>query len=141
MRLDHLCDVHWAADLFHEVGGSQGRDGRLYVQGTATLSGRLTGTAVWTNFPRIRNGFAHPNACGVIHPSEGGDVLFELHGLSSLEDGKGIHVLTFETAEPDHLWLNEVIALGEGLVDVERVQLSMRYYESTVDHLMPDLLT
>ena len=132
MRLEHLCDVEWTYELLSEVEGSDHRDGRVYGQGRATLSGRLSGTADWSNHPRIRAGFALPDASGVIHLPEGGDVLFDLKGLSSLTDGRGVHVMWFETAAPGHLWLNDVIAIGEGTVDAEHSRLSMRYYECVV---------
>lgn len=139
MELSHLCYVAWTYDLLSEVEGSDQRDGRVYGQGKATLRGRLAGTAQWSNFPRIRKGFAWPNACGVIHLSNGGDVLFDLAGLSSLRDGRGVHVMRFETAVPDHLWLNDVIAIGEGVVDVQHSRLSMRYYECRAELPIPDL--
>lgn len=132
MRLDPLCDATWTYDLIHEVEPSPGRDGRVYGQGTGTLTGRLSGTATWSNFPRIREGWASPDARGVIHVDDG-IVLFTLTGLSSLDDGRGVHVLTFQTEHPSHLWLNDVIAVGEGSIDVERARLAMRYYECTVE--------
>jgi hypothetical protein len=60
-------------------------------------------------------------------------VLFDLGGLSWLRDGRGVHVMRFETAVPDHRWLNDVIAIGEGVVDVQHSRLSMRYYECIVE--------
>ena len=60
-------------------------------------------------------------------------VLFTLTGLSSLTNGAGIHVMTFQTAAPSHLWLNDVVAVGEGTIDVEHAQLAMRYYECGVE--------
>jgi hypothetical protein len=92
----------------------------------------LSGSARWSNFPRIRNGFALPDARGVLHAGDG-SVLFALIGLSSLDDGQGIHVMTFQTAAPTYLWLNDVIAVGEGTIDVERARLAMRYYECRVE--------
>jgi hypothetical protein len=65
---------------------------------------------------------------------DAGIVLFELHGLSNLADGSGIHVMTFKTANVPFQWLNDVIALGEGSIDVEQQALLMRYYECIVTH-------
>jgi hypothetical protein len=82
-----------------------------------------------------------PDARGVIHVPEGGEVLFALNGLSSLIDGQGVHVLTFQTAAPSYLWLNEVVAVGEGTVDVEHSRLAMRYYECGVEAPVPDFMS
>lgn len=65
----------------------------------------------------------------------GGSVFFELHGRSAPDDGRGIHVLTFETDVGGVDWLNECVAVGEGAIDPERLLLVMRYYECTVDYL------
>lgn len=138
MRLDPLFDASWTYDFIEEVEPSAGRDGRIYGQGSGTLTGRLSGTATWSNCPRIRTGHASPDARGVIHVDDG-IVLFTLTGLSSLADGRGVHVVTFQTDAPSHLWLNDVIAVGEGSIDVARGRLSMRYYECKVELPLPDL--
>lgn len=65
---------------------------------------------------------------------EGGFVLFTLTGLSNLTDSGGVHVMTFMTEHEPHLWLNAVIAVGEGSIDVDRGALSMRYYSCHVDY-------
>jgi hypothetical protein len=138
VRLNHLCDAYWTYELLQEVAATHGRDGRIYGQGTGTLTGRLSGTATWSNVPRIREGYASPNARGVIEVDDGA-VLFTLTGLSSLDDGRGVHVLTFQTDAASHLWLNDVIAVGEGSIDMEQHRLAMRYYECEVELPLADL--
>ena len=41
-------------------------------------------------------------------------MLFRLTGMSSLADGRGIHVLTFETDDDQHAWLNDAFAARRG---------------------------
>ena len=101
MRSDHLCDAGWSYDLLHEVEGADRRDGRLYGQGTGTLRGAAFRHGALVETPAAASALAVPNACGVIHPDGGGVVLSELRGLSSLHDGSGVHVMTFEAAAPE----------------------------------------
>ena len=89
----------------------------MFGQGTADFSGRITGRARWSNFPRLRGGYAFPNCQGSIAVAEGAFVLFSMVGMSSLTDGEGVHVLMFRTEHEPHLWLNQVIAVGEGSID------------------------
>ncbi len=138
MRLEILTDVVWQYDLLHSVSPSEGADGQVFGQGTAEFSGRLSGTATWANFPRLREGYAFPNAHGSVTVGPDAFVLFTLTGMSELSNGTGVHVMTFRTESQPHRWLNQVIAIGEGSIDAERSRLAMRYYECIVD-VRPEL--
>lgn len=138
MRLTHIFDVDWRYERMHSIKPSTSGDGRMYGRGGAEFRGRLNGTADWSNFPRLHEGYAFPDARGAVFPSNGGFVLFTLTGMSSLTDGKGVHVMKFLTEDEEHAWLNDVIAVGEGAIDPVRGVLAMRYYSCEVEHL-PDL--
>jgi len=62
-------------------------------------------------------------------------VLFTLTGMSSLANGSSVHVMTFQTQDTAHGWLNDILAIGEGSIDPDRTLLAMRYYACVVDYL------
>ena len=68
-----------------------------------------------------------PDARGAIDVGGQAFVLFALTGLSDLTDGAGVHVMTFMTEHEPYVWLNDVIAVGEGSIDQAAGALAMRY--------------
>ena len=84
------------------------------------LHRQLTGEAKWSELPQLRGGYAFPDARGALEVADGATVLFTLTGMSSLTNGSGVHVMTFQTENVEHGWLNDVIAIGEGSIDPAR---------------------
>jgi hypothetical protein len=64
MRLEHIFDVDWRYEQMDAVRPSAAGDGRMYGHGIAHFRGSLGGTASWSNFPRLHQGFAFPEAHG-----------------------------------------------------------------------------
>jgi hypothetical protein len=96
-----------------------------YVNGTGTISGpRLQGTVRWSNHPRRReDGMWLPAIEGVIEVARHVDVLFALRGYnySLTERFEYTHRavlggITFRTASAEHMWLNDVFGVFEGVV-------------------------
>jgi hypothetical protein len=134
MQLEPLCDVEWRYELLEGMEAGTDHDGRMYGEGAATFAGRLAGVARWSNYPRLHGAYAYPDARGVIEVSGNGLVFFTVVGQTDLSDGAGIHVMRFATDHAPSLWLNDIVAIGEGSVDPVRRALSMRYYSCTVDY-------
>ena len=53
MRLDALCDVRWVYETLQSIEPEGDREGLVFGQGTATFTGRLEGSATWSNLPRL----------------------------------------------------------------------------------------
>ncbi len=111
------------------------REGRGYGDGRGRVFGdRLSGSVRWSNHPHRReDGVLVPDAHGVIETDDGARILFHLGGYSHpIEGSPKLRVIvspgTFASDNEHYRWLNDVIAVGEGLIDFETLRLRLRYY-------------
>lgn len=111
------------------------REGSGYGDGRGRVAGdHLDGSLRWSNHPHRReDGVLVPDAHGVIETDDGARIIFHLTGYSSLIEGFPnlraiVSPATFETDDDRYRWLNDVIAVGEGVIDFETLRLRLRYY-------------
>lgn len=142
MRLEPLFDMELDyAGGFFVLAPYGGTEGSGYGSGGGRVTGeRLSGSVRWSNHPRRReDGVLLPDAHGVIETDDGGRVLFHLSGYSTPVEGqeamRGIlSPATFATDDERYKWLNDVVAVGEGVIDFRTLELRLRYY-ATVNEL------
>lgn len=106
--------------------GPEGAEALGFGRGEGSVSGELTGSVKWANFPRRReDGVWTPNLRGVITTADGSDILISIHGQSVDEATPGRRrallgriELTSEAAS--YRWLNTCFIVGEGEIDEAR---------------------
>ncbi|MCC2654673.1 MAG: hypothetical protein K0Q60_4840 [Microvirga sp.] len=74
-------DGRVGADGYTIVSSYGSEEGIAYGEGRRTATGRIEGTAVWSNYPRRRtDGRMMPNVRGLIATQDGASILFEFAG-------------------------------------------------------------
>lgn len=131
MRLESVCEFVWSYDEdvrvrapgYELISPYSGEEGAGYGEGRGTVSGRIAGNAVWSNYPRRRSdGCMLPNVRGLITTDDGVPILFELHGRTVFGDdptGRQSLVGWFEAEDERYRWLNEIVCIAEGRIDVD----------------------
>jgi hypothetical protein len=80
-----------------------------------------------------------PNTRGVIETPDGARVIFDLVGRTIWsEDGNtgGQNLaITFEAEDERYRWLNNVLCLGEGVVDTEKMRAYIGVYQCVNERL------
>lgn len=136
MRLDFLFEMELDYEGgFFVIAPYGGPEGAGYGDGRGSVAGeRLNGTVRWSNHPRRRDdGVLLPDAHGVVDTEDGARVLFHLGGYSLAAPGQPskraiVSPATFATDDERYRWLNDVVAVGEGVIDFETLRLHLRYY-------------
>jgi Protein of unknown function (DUF3237) len=103
---------------------------------SATLSGRLRGSltggssADWLT--RTPGGLGLPDVRIAIRTSDDAVLLLRYSGRVRLVPGKASIALiapVFETGDPRYSWINEVQAVGKGVLSADRTRLDYEIYE------------
>ena len=98
-RKDPLCASNLCAGLSpihgRELASAvraldEGLEGLGFGRGDGTVTGEISGTVAWANYPRRReDGVWMPNLRGVITTADGSDLLIAVHGQSVQEKDSG----------------------------------------------------
>ena len=112
-------------------------EGQGFGLGTGSAAGRLAGDVRWANFPRRReDGAFLPDIRGVIATAEG-PVLWELHGISLPPDEQEqrhlVGSVRFLADAPTHRWLNDCVAVHEGVLDLDAEVVRLPIWLCQVD--------
>jgi hypothetical protein len=126
VRLEPFCRVsmRYGAASWHRP--FNGEEGVGFGQGDGEVTGDLTGSVVWANYPRRReDGVWTPNLRGTITTREGDEILLSIHGQSIAEDApanrRAILARVELTTEAQRWhWLNTCFLVGEGEIDEDR---------------------
>jgi hypothetical protein len=137
VRLEPLCTFEWSYDPdvrvkapgYELVRPYGGEEGVAYGEGRGTATGRIAGRVVWSNYPHRRSdGRMLPDVRGLITTADGASIPFELRGRTFFgEDGAGRQNLVgwFEAADPRYAWLNDVVCIAEGIIQVDGMRIDV----------------
>ena len=113
---------------------------QMFGRGEGTVRwGDDRGVVNWTNFPPRRpDGVYLPDITGVIKlDGSGYPIMYRMKGISFLPDSEDRRLFAgpvrWYTADPEHLWLNDVWGYEEGELDRETLGFS-----TTVHALHPE---
>lgn len=142
MRLEHLCDMDLGYTTeFFLVRPYGGEEGSAYGEGDGTVTGdTLSGAVRWSNHPHRRSdGSMLPSARGVIETPDGAHVVFDLKGRTIFSEdgatgGQNLAV-TFEAEDESYRWLNDVLCVGEGVIDAEKLRAYIGVYTCVNERL------
>lgn len=131
MDLEPLCDMSLQYDDegFDLVRPYGGEEGSAYGTGRGRVEGeRLAGDVRWANHPHRRGDETMlPDAAGVIHTDDDALVVFRMAGRTIWSEdgstgGQVLH-LTMEAEQEPYRWLNDVVCLVEGTIEVEKLEM------------------
>jgi len=80
-----------------------------------------------------------PSARGVIETPDGAHVVFDLKGRTIFSEdgatgGQNLAV-TFEAEDESYRWLNDVLCVGEGVIDAEKLRAYIGVYTCVNERL------
>jgi Protein of unknown function (DUF3237) len=140
MRLEHLCTFDWSYDRGGErfsdgftVLAAFGDEGAGYGEGRGPVSGRVSGSSIWSNHPRRRGDQRMlPDVHGLVETDDGARIVFDLHGRSIFTgggaQGRMVLVGSFATEDERYRWLNDAMCVAEGVFVPAENRIEVRAY-------------
>jgi hypothetical protein len=136
ITLDPLCTMTLQLKDRYAAGGAPTGQRLIAEIADARLSGRLAGrlagrsSADW--FTMTASGVGLPDVRLGIQTDDGALVLIRYFGRIRLVPGQQSFAFVapvFETGDPRYDWLNEVQAVGKGVMAADRTRLDYEFYE------------
>jgi Protein of unknown function (DUF3237) len=133
MNLVSLADLEIAYEQLEVV--DYGPSGQAYGKMTGRFYGeRLAGKVTFTNLATLRaDGVNQPTMRGILKTSDGADIWVELDGLATLRESDEARIFVaavrFRTGEARYGWLNQLLAVVEGVLDTNSGSARARLHE------------
>src|SRR5215212_1460645 len=133
VNLVSLADLEIAYEELEIV--DYGPNGQAYGKMTGRFSGeRLEGEVTLTNLAMLRaDGVNQPTMRGILKTADGADIWVELDGLATLRESDEARTFVasvrFRTGEARYGWLNELLAVVEGVLDTNSGSARGRLHE------------
>lgn len=135
MDLEHLFDLRLQYRTPLVVQLAWNGQGQGLGRGDGTATGRLSGSVEWVNTPPVRaDAVFQPTVTGAITTEAGDTVLYQTHGLSlrPAEDEPDHRrfstAVRFTTDADPYRWLNDVLAVEEGVIDIRDGSITTRVF-------------
>ncbi len=148
MKLEHLFDGDYLYTGALELVVSpfdENKRMQLFGGGDGRVRGeRIRGAVEWENAPRFRSdGVFTPNVRGLILCEDGGRIRYETQGFSEPPDPahptlrRIVASVRFYSKVDSFAWLNTILGLEEGVIDVSTGRIRTRVLACRHDYELP----
>jgi Protein of unknown function (DUF3237) len=146
MRLDHIADIDLGfTNDFRTVEPYGSGEGTAFGEGLGTVSGKaFNGKIRWCNLAHRRSdGNLLSDYLGLIETNDGAYVMAKMKTRTIFSEDRVMAgqnlVISFEAEDEKYRWLNEVLCVGEGRLDVVPLEAQIRVYACINELVEPAL--